>query len=178
MKDGTVLLVPYDPNEKNPIYKLVGWVIKKITKEDFTHTAIFFNGKYYDDTLIFKGLNIKSGVRSLDAPDYPVGKTLEYVGELTPEQFVRMQSYLIFYANEPIHYSILKLVTLSFVYPTKWFWDLIGWVPFSKFLFGEVCSTFVAEAWKFAGVDLFKGIEQDELVSPGDFLRSTLLKEI
>jgi len=174
LKDGTIFLVAYRPTTF--IYNIVGKVIKFITKSNFTHSGIYMNGKYYDDTLSIDKTGIHSGVRVSDTWDYPEDAVLEYTQTLAPDQIKLMEAFLIFYSRKRIPYSILKLVSLAIVYPTRFFWNWIGWVPFENSL-REVCSTAVDDCYQFAGIDLLPD-QRPELVAPGDFQSSKLLKRI
>lgn len=64
----------------------------------------------------------------------------------------RMLVYLESATRGPGHwYGFVKLVAMALLYPTKRFWRWIGWVPFDAWIFGEVCSVRVAEAWAAEG---------------------------
>lgn len=174
MKDGTVFLVKYRPKEKW-VYSIVGKVITFITKSPYTHTGIYINGKYFDDTIYIDKKGIHSGVRVSEERHFADDAILEYVGEFSPDQVKLMEAFLMFYSKRHIPYGIGRLISLAIVYPTRWFWKMIGYVPFEKSA-REVCSTIVADTYEFAGINLFPDMSP-EMIAPGDFLTTKLLKQ-
>ena len=137
MKDASVLLWSND--------RLISKLIKYFTGSDITHAAVVLQDQTYESDL--GGAKVTRGVRDSDI-------TLEPVRDLTKRELAQMQRYV----SESLHrrwpYNILKLVILALVYPTRWFWRKINWVPFDHEVYGETCSSYVDEAFKAAGIDL------------------------
>ena len=68
-------------------------------------------------------------------------------------------------------YNFFRLVMMLVIYPTRWFWKAIGWVPFSKKIYGEFCSSFVDEVLWQVGIDVLPD-EFHGYTAPVDLLRT------
>jgi hypothetical protein len=64
-------------------------------------------------------------------------------------------------------YNFLLTFVLFIVYPTRWFWNWIKWVPFSSKLLGLNCSAYCDKFWRYAGRDI-RPKWQETLSAPGD----------
>jgi hypothetical protein len=64
-------------------------------------------------------------------------------------------------------YNWLLTGIKAIVYPTRWFWNWIGWVPFSSAFYGVNCSVYVDMYWRYAGRDI-KPKWLEHLSAPGD----------
>lgn len=179
MKDGTILLhkMDYDvvKNMKFSLEKISALAIMEVTDSTLVHASLVLNEKTYDATIYTRGkflqgyFSLFSGVRT---SNYILGHTiaLEPTTPMTHNEKEKMQAYINEMINEKRPYNILRLLSLAIVHPTRKFWNWIGWVPFKKEVYGEVCSTFIDKAWEAAGRDILPRAEE-ELTAPGDFLK-------
>ena len=157
MKDGTILLYRVTKNDGfGP--KLIAF----FTGMPYHHAAIYCMGSTYEEGP--KGASRTDGLKRAD-------EYWEPVEDMTPEEKNRMWAFL-WWTAEFKHggrwpYNFLKFVVLALVYPTKKFWNKIGWMPFQNDLLGEVCSTYVDYAWRAAGRDILMGWGE-EFTVPGD----------
>jgi len=144
------------------------------TQQPFTHAAIYHGGATYESTVWKEGRKLRHG--ALRAPEMlECDVILGPVEELTIGQNIKLQNYLDQTIYEARPYNFFKLVALAVIYPTRWFWNLIGWVPFSHDMYGEVCSVYVDEAFKAIGIDLLP-YHDEQYTSPGDLLFSPRLQ--
>lgn len=167
MKNGTVIVTKYRPS-KHFFWNLLSKLIVFFTGMPYTHVEIYCDYYMYGSTL--------GGPRKTkEIPKNVI--FLEPKIDLTQKQQNFMKRYLESKLGNKGRYNILKLIVLSFVYPTRWFWKWIGWVPFQNDVFGVVCSVYVDEAYKAAGIDLLPK-EYEEYTAPGDFFRADKLTKI
>jgi hypothetical protein len=176
MKNGTILLQKVDP--KNIPNTIEGFFYKAIiffTGSTFLHALIYCDGKTWDSTFyttgeMFKGkFTLFSGVRKRKTiAGHAVA--LEPVTPMTEKEKENMIAYMKKAIENKRPYNLLRLIAMAFVYPTRWFWNWIRWVPFSKDIYGEFCSSFVDEAWEAAGRDIIPN-SKEELTAPVDFLK-------
>lgn len=177
-----ILLWKY--HKKKPWYRnLVSKAIVFFTGYPYTHVAIQVDGDVYEST-VWKdrvtGVWVNGARRTawLDYPDLDEAmpdEALCFVSEVNYDQKQRIIRVLEDTLDRKLKYNFLRLLALAFVYPTRWFWNLINWVPFKAEVFGEVCSTYVDEALKWAGIDLFK-YQDEEYTAPGDYLNASSLR--
>lgn len=154
---------------------LVSRSIVYFTGYEYTHVGIYFRGKLYESTLWEdeKG-KLRSGIRITDIGDPQVDPPpdlcmVPWRLELTKDRMDRIAKVLDQYVSGGRPYNFLKLVVLAFVWPTRWFWKKIRWVPFNHEVFGEVCSGFVDEVMYKARWDLFPE-EWEGYTVPGQYL--------
>lgn len=168
MKTVNILLWKYKP-QKLWYRNIVGKCITFFTGYNVTHAAIGFSD----------GTKYESTVWKVDKCKYRGGAKKSTVGTshdiMIPVRVTEVQEnimivYLQGTVNKEMPYNFFKLVILAIVYPTRWFWNLIKWVPFDAELFGKVCSVYVDGAFKRAGKDLIKH-EFEGFTVPGDFLQ-------
>jgi len=174
MKDGTVLLWKKPVETKG----FTGFVCKCITfftKSDFVHVAVISNGMMCESSVWKEGGKLAHGARMI----WPVKADvyLEPIIDLTEKQSDYLDAYCIYTARKKRPYNVLKLLVLAIVYPTRWFWRLIHWVPFNREMRGEVCSVYVDDAFMFAGIDLFPRHMEGYTV-PGDFINCIKLRKL
>lgn len=156
MKDGTIMLrCVKESSGFGP--KLIAWW----TGMPQYHVMIYFCGQTYG--MSGKGVVVKNGISG-------ASERWEPVKEMTNAQRDRMGAFLWWTAKwerGKWRYNFLKFAALFFVYPTRRFWNWIGWMPFQSDLYGEHCATYVAYAWWAAGKTIVPGLWID-LVVPGD----------
>jgi hypothetical protein len=144
---------------------LVGKCIRYFTESEWAHVAVFADGFTFEEAA--KGaemtLHQKESEKVLICP-------VEGIQEAKIADWCEDQ------VTAHLRYNVFLLIALAFVYPLRWFFDKLNWVPFRAQLFGEVCSTFVDQAFKAAGIDLFPERGEDATV-PGDFIKCRLLRE-
>ena len=133
-KDGTILL--YKPQGKP---NLVQKLIQKITQSPWTHAALYIDGHTWDAD--WPEVQVLKGLEKADL-------YLEPIDPLNPQEYRRMLNYVESAYGERWQYNAPKLFVLALVYPLRKFFSWLGWVPFDKWIYGEVCSGFVAEAWR------------------------------
>lgn len=140
----------------------------------YTHAGIVVNGTTYDMTRwtdVITGAK-KSGVRVSwgypegDAPDYLVYPPDE---DMTADRLTGLDRACIDSVKVGYKYNVLKLLVLAIVWPTRWFWKKIGWVPFNAEFMGEVCSVYVDEIFKTVHWDIFPK-EHEGYTVPGQFM--------
>jgi hypothetical protein len=173
MENGTIFLWKNDGKH----FPLISKAIEYFTKSPYTHVAIYVNNYTYDDTIWTpKGKIIpRSGIRKT------LGLLEDYSTILVPKNKITYYESTLMEVRankditQRIPYSIIKLLVLAIVYPTRWFWTKIKWVPFQASFFGEVCSTFVDEIYTAAKRDLFPG-RSIEATVPGDFVKCDQLE--
>ena len=175
MKNGTVLLWKYDANSHSTWFRrFVSQCIIYFTKSDYTHAAIYNKGLVYESSIWKeKGLS-RNGARvgSISGADV----FLEPKVPLTGKQVNKIEEYCQIMVGLKIRYNFLKLLSLTWIYPTRWFWNKIGFVPFDlPFIYGEVCSGFVDDAYNYAGIDLLEN-EHEGYTVPGNFIKCDKLK--
>jgi hypothetical protein len=149
----------------------IGRIIQWRTKSPWTHVAVYI--KWPDDrgcTYEFDALGARStaGLKHCDEIRVPI-RPVEIWEAFEIDRYFRG---CIRWHNIYAYATILALLV---IYPTRWFWERIGWRPFSAKFWGRVCSSSVAEAFKRAGIDLVpKRAELYE--SPGEIQDSWFLK--
>lgn len=171
VENGMVGLWKYKRERYKTWYeRFVGLAIVFFTGKDFVHAVIYFDGKTYESTVWKEGKEWKNGIRVTDgilnADEFLTPKR-----SLTVEETVAMRAFLNWVQWINYKYNFLKLLALSLVYPTRWFWNLIGWVPFSNQVFGGVCSEFIDEVYDFITWDIIPN-QNKEYTCPGDIWES------
>ncbi len=165
MKDGSVLTFPPGPDP-------VGQAVKYITGGP-AHVAIFIGGLFFDDTVWHQPGKLLpvSGVRESLQADIAGWGEYTIQEPVAPWSDAEIQAALevaITQVNLRRHYNIFLLLVDAILYPTRWFWDRIGWVPFGSWYLGGVCSSFAGLVVRATGRDPWPGIKTQELV-PLDF---------
>lgn len=169
MKDGTILLMK-QPKDAPWYEQIIGRTIIFLTQSPFVHTLIYLNGYTYDWNMKKENGKWYSGVIKTKGIRKPYDTALEPNFNLTKKQIKKMEEYFEEASLKRYPYNVARLIILAIVYPTRWFWNLINWVPFSKVDKGEVCSSGIDEAFEYAGIDLIPNSEE-ELTVPGDFFK-------
>ena len=153
---------------------LLGKAICFFTGSSFVHAALYFNGAMWESGVwtegkkLFHGAKMTTGQRRGDME-------LRMKRALTNLENEKLTIWLVSQVRERMPYNFLKLLVLMIVYPTRWLWKWLKYVPFQADFWGEVCSEFVDKAFKEgAGIDLLPNRLEDYTV-PGDFLASPLL---
>lgn len=170
MVDPIIMVWPY--KKKTTWFRdFVSRCICYFTKAKYTHVAFYVNGTTYESTV----MNNQNGV--LKHPGLYHG--IEYY--IFKEPILEDKKILLeqIASQDVVNkkpYNFFKLLAMMIIYPTRYFWNLIGWVPFDKECFGAVCSEFVDETFKKASIDLFPG-EHEGYTAPGDFPNSPLLEK-
>lgn len=173
MNDPIIILWPYKKSKKK-LHDFVKKCICFFTNSDYTHVAVYLDGKTYESTV----MNNQHGV--LYHYGLPGERTPEYVYLAFKEKFKNSNALKYVMHRKAVQkqpYNFFKLIVLAFVYPTRKFWNWIKWVPFDKECFGSVCSEFVDESFKEIGIDLLPS-KHEGYTSPGDFLKSELLMPV
>jgi hypothetical protein len=180
MKDGTLILWKFDRQMEKGLLKFVLRAITYFTDSKYIHVGLVVDDMLYEQTVWRekrKGKKkIMHGVKESIVTD---------LGDLILEPRRKIgetkAAKLLWYCKDQLKkkrpYNFAKLCVLAFVYPTRWFWNKVKWVPFNREVQGDVCSVFVDEAFKAAGVDLIKG-QHEGFTSPGDFVRLNYFKQI
>jgi hypothetical protein len=163
---------------------LVSKAIMYFTDSVFTHTALYVRGATFESTVwqipetwLFgrawkpkwwmfwtwrSGIKITQGILEAD-------ETYHFRVPPTPMQNINMMNAAVDLVNERRMYNFLLTFFDMIIYPTRWFWHKIGWVPFSKRYLGENCSSFVDQVvTEGGGIDLWPKRESETTV-PGDY---------
>jgi len=135
------------------------------TRSEYVHAEVFVNGCTY-------GMHDTIKRWPHQRPSDEV-----WAMDLTPEQETAIYEYCERAYQDQIRYNIPKVVALAVVYPTRWIWRKLGWVPFDAYVHGAVCSELVDEAYKAAGIDLLPN-DHEGYTAPVDFTRSPLLQRL
>jgi hypothetical protein len=176
MKEGTIFAYS-GRHAKAWINRIVAAAIMYFTGSEFTHIAIWLLGRLWEVTVWHTGrgwiFGWKQGVRCHAGVPEDMIPTAVYepVRDLTEAEVFALGRWLEWTRDEGLSYSVLKLLSLALVYPTRWFWKRIGWVPFGTNLFDEVCSSYPAEGYAFLGYEVLPGWSE-ELIVPGTYASS------
>lgn len=146
---------------------LVGRIIEWRTCSPWGHVAVYLSGITYEYT--WPCARATDGLIKCDAERC-------FREEIPYEKVAAIRRYWLDAIKRGKRYNWIKLAALLFIYPTRWVWDRLNWVPFSSRFWGEVCSTGVDESFKCARIDLVPHAEEG-YTSPGDLWDSPLLKE-
>lgn len=157
MKNGTLFLfkVSEDPKKRTLVQKLILYFAG-----EWVHVAIGCFEHVYEETW---PKAMRTPVHSYLAqvkPDEIWEPIEEFEGR-------RMQIYLETSVNLEWPYNVFKFAAMAVVYGTRWFWKKIKWVPFDRWIFGEICSAFADEALFAEGFDAIPG-ELQGYSTPGD----------
>ena len=169
LRDGTILLYRAGKG-------LIGKAITYFTGMPYAHVAGCLGEHTLESTIWWSEIWWKSGIR-ITLGTQQADEYWQPVKELTPNQVTAMWRYFINSINKRRPYNVAKFLVLALVYPTRRFWQKIGWVPFSADFHGDVCSVVWDEAYRAAGIDLFPH-RSEEYTAPGDFRKSKLLEQI
>jgi len=168
MKNGSILLI----NGKNSkgFWKIVSKLIHFFTGSWIAHVTLYLNGFTYESTVYKKDKKIKSGVVITRGVGWYNDGYLEPTFELTGQQIMKMIRKAEGMKEEKHPYNFFRFIIFPILLITRWFWRAIQWVPFNKEVHGEVCSTFIDEMYKEAGIDLFDN-DLEQYTTPADFLK-------
>jgi hypothetical protein len=172
-QNGTIFL--WSKSESG--FDIVTKAIQYFTGSPYTHVAVYLRGSTYDCTVWKPAGRVLSvsGVRETLGVIDGWQVELKPATTLTSSQTNKMMIYCKMQIDARRPYNVFKLLAFILIYPTRWFWNKIKWVPFKAELFGEVCSTFVDQTFKAGGVDLFKNLIE-EVAVPGDYIDTPLLE--
>jgi len=169
LRDGTILLYR---SGKGFISKAIAY----FTGMPYAHVSGYIQGFTFTSSVWWSGLWFKSGIYisigAREADEY-----WQPIRELTPGEKLAILRYFIDSVNKRRPYNFGKFLVLAIVYPTRRFWEKIGWVPFSAAFFGDVCSIVWDEAYKGANWDLLPR-QSEEYTVPGDIRKSKLLEKV
>ena len=162
---------------------LLGRAIKFFTGSPYGHTAIFLAGFTFESTgwqtpgaKWWQFWTYRSGIK-ISRGELMGGTSLSPLIVPSDSQVELMLEFATDQINDRWWYNGLLLIADALIYPTRWFWNKIGWIPFSSRYLGTVCSTFVDEMFKAAGIDLWPGRSEATTV-PGDYVKCPLLKVV
>lgn len=166
MRNGTICLIR-NRDWGNDLENLVTGIIVDTTDSEFIHVEEYLNGKWYEFTFP-EGAN--THVKDLVAESTKYNhKFREPIRELTEKEVGLKLAYWHEQLKHKRSYNIIKLILLYIIYPTRRFWNWLGWVPFSNTKwFGAVCSVGIEESNLAASIDTTPG-ESHEYRSPGNF---------
>jgi hypothetical protein len=169
--NGIIFIWKYNSDDSGSVWgNLLGKAITFFTGKPYTHAEIWCEGNRY-------GSRADGPVKTPRKPGRSGVVWLAPKERLTEKQTESMKEYLDSKLGDKANYNVFKLVVLALVYPTRWFWQWIGWVPFQRDFFGVICSVYVDEAYKAAGIDLLPG-KSEEYTAPGDFLSSDKVEKV
>jgi hypothetical protein len=174
-----IALWPYEKKE-NKFRDFVSRCIVFFTGKEFTHVGWWIDGYIYDSSVWEYGGKTFHGARKTEYSKWPEDEAkpkvwVEPVKPLSDHTIQLIKMWCEESLGDEMPYNFLSLVTFAIVAPFRWFWNWIGWVPFSAELFGEVCSTYVDDSAYECGFDIFPDMKED-LAVPGDFLETSTLK--
>ena len=150
MKDGTVFLYKYDKN-KNYGSKLANFIMKCIvffTRSPYWHIAVKVGNYTYQNGSPY---GVKKDTKTRTGDKYTV---LEPKRDLTEKEIQDMIKWGDLQLEHNLGYNHFKLIILAIVYPTRKFWNWVGWIPFQNDYFGMVCSVFIDETFYFMVTDV------------------------
>ncbi|MBE3088020.1 MAG: hypothetical protein IMZ71_02740 [Chloroflexi bacterium] len=134
----------------------LGKLIRYFTESEWGHVAIYAGGATYEQT--WPGVKKTEGRNTAD---------LSLIPPLLDE--VAMIAWLETSVSAKLRYNWPRLVAMIVVYPLRWFFNKLGWVPFSAAIFGEICSSYGDEAIKVGGLDAWP-YRGEHATVPGDFV--------
>jgi len=126
------------PNQFKPFVMFVNRLICLCTGSKYWHTAIILENYKYESGHPYgasKSIYTATQDKYQDIEDIVV----------TNEQLHNMIAYAELKLNQNLRYNHYKLIALAILYPTRFIWDKIKWVPFQNDYFGQICSVFVRE---------------------------------
>lgn len=144
----------------------IGDVVYNSPFENQSTGTIYESAAYFDQNNKWH-----SGIRKYKS--HPTGEVWRFKIPPTPEQEKRIKAFAESEIGEPYNFS--KLIGMVFIYPLRWLWKLIGYVPFSWEFMGKICSVYVDACIIAGGIDLFPDRGEKDTV-PGDFSKSPLLE--
>ena len=125
------------------VNKCIGFV----TNSEYWHTSIVLGKFRYESGHPF-GASKTSRIPEHEYID-------SYDIEVTEIQLLRMIDYAEKKLRENLRYNHYKLIVLAVLYPTRFIWNRLKWVPFQHDYFGQVCSVFVREILLAGDIDWF-----------------------
>ena len=155
--DGTIGLYKVKKDAK--------WMAKAIaffTGKPYNHANTFHGGSTWEEDV--GGAKQTEGLKKADEywePDAD-GTEVEKAKGLT---FLQVTTGMGI--RKPWPYNWLLTGIKAIVYPTRWFWNWIKWVPFSSAFYGVNCSVYVDKYWKYRGRDI-RPKWMEHLSAPGD----------
>lgn len=159
-RDGTLLL--YRVPDKGA--DLLAKAIRFFTGKPYSHAALFCYGATWEENE--KGANRTPGLKQ--ASEY-----WEPDVSMTSEELERGKIFLWVTTGMGIRhrwpYNFLLTFIEFIVYPTRWFWNKIGWVPFAGHLLGANCSAYCDLFWRYSGRDI-RSQWLEMLSAPGDLV--------
>jgi len=152
----------------------VSRAIVYFTGMEYVHVGIYYMNRLYESTVWRNSAGkLRTGIRVTEKGDKRVTPPdlcmVPWSFELTKERMDRIGCVLSQYVESDRSYNILKLLVLAIVWPTRWIWKKLKWVPFNHEVFGEVCSGFVDEVMLKSQWDLFPDAWEGYTV-PGKFV--------
>ena len=157
MIDGTIALWRVKPDSK--------WLPKAIaffTRKPYYHAATIHHDHTWEEDV--------GGARNTPV----IAKADEYWAPDVPQSPIESARAMVFLQvttgmgiRKPWPYNWLLTGIKAIVYPTRWFWNWIGWVPFSSAFYGVNCSVYVDMYWRYAGRDI-RPKWMEYLSAPGD----------
>ena len=173
--DGTILL--HKITKK--YLKSCKWYAKIVT----VTICIFTWSKYHHTSFFSKGYRYESGhpfgvVKKKAVFEEKEGYKYKYpIRPMTKEEADRYNASWEKKLKQNIRYNYLKLGSMTFVYPTRFFWDKLKYVPFqNNYFFGVVCSVAGCESFGDIGWILLPG-RYNETIVPGDLDKSVMHKD-
>lgn len=159
---------------------LVGKAIRYFTKSQYVHSAVYAYGLTFESS-VWQLPNSKpwmfwryrSGIRITYGK---LGCSLELpLNANIPGGLDKALAFGFEDINGRFWYNFLLTFFDIIIYPTRKFWQKIGWVPFSSRYLGRNCSYFADSFIKAYGVDLWPDREEATTV-PGDYANHPLLR--
>ncbi len=152
---------------------LVTTSITKVTDSPYIHVKVFLDGFWWESTTPNGATKTQETFVTNE-----LNQLLKPKRDLTPEEIKAMIAFGETAINTKMKYNYIKLILLAIIYPTRKFWNKIGWIPFqNNEMFGSVCSVYVDEMFKVAGIDLYLN-NNEEYTAPGDFLKMDFFEKI
>jgi hypothetical protein len=159
---------------------LVSRAIRYFTGSPYVHAAVFLAGMTFESTVwLPEGKKVwmlwayKSGIRETWGY-FSADKTMELARLLIDEEYMAGRNYAVEQINDRHWYNFLLTFFDIIIYPTRWFWQKVGWIPFSSRYLGANCSEFVDQVYKAMGIDLWPDRGEASTV-PGDYPSCPLL---
>lgn len=158
MRDGTILLYRIPLKGATFLQKAIGY----FTQQPYDHAAVFYDGSTLEENA--RGYEHTLGVK-IASEYWEPEEEMTGLERTRATVFVQVVDGMGIRHHWP--YNYLLTAVLAIVYPTRWFWNKIGWVPFASTLLGANCSSFVDRFWRYAGRDI-KPKWMESLSAPGD----------
>lgn len=164
LKDGSIIVSQTTDNNK--FNEAIKWLIETIDGSIYGHTALYLGGKFWEYGIFVTNTKVKQGFYEYHLK----GDVYEPKKDLTEEEVKKALKFV----KKGFKYNIVKYILMMFIYPTRWIWKKLKWVPFNNSA-SYICSEAIDRLYKYLGYDIIPN-ELEGYTSPGDLTKSGFFK--